>query len=185
MARAKRLQTTMIAGKLLAEASKIDPADSLGYRRTREQEFKENNYHIRKEAIDLLELFLIMNREIGGDFAKNYIENHDNTDEDHQFQALLRLHIRACQTTHEILTLIKHGFADGAYARWRNLYETAAIALFIQQKNGAGERFLDYRHIEDYHRARTHQKYTKQPKYAELLHINPKTNEEMEILESK
>lgn len=174
------LRATSIGGRVFEEASKIDPYQSLQYHRTREQAFKQRNYENWQEGIDLLEQFLLMNREVGEDFAQQYIENNEIS-EDYQFKALLFLHARACLTSHEILTQIKGGFADGAYARWRNLYETAATALFIKQEGDAGERFLDYRYIEDYHRAQTQQEYVENGK----LDIKSATEEEMQILKDK
>lgn len=173
--------TTQLGGKILAETTQIDPYQSLEHQRTKQQEQKKQRYQQWQQGIDLLEHFLITNREAGEDFANEYIQNNDDIDEDHQFQALLLLHARACQTTHEILTLIKNGFTDGAYARWRNLYETAAIASLIADKDDAGERFLDYRIIEDYHRAQTHQDYAKNGK----LPLQPLSEEEMQKLEDK
>lgn len=171
-------RTTSIGGRLLAESAKIDPTQSLQYQRSQEHGFKRRNYERWQQGIDLLERFLIFNREAGEDSAKDYIENNE-VSEDYQFKALLFLHARACQSTHEILTLIKNGFADGAYARWRNLYETAAIASFIKQEKEAGERFLDYRHIEDYHRAQTYQEYAETGE----LPLQPFTEEDIQILE--
>lgn len=51
------------------------------------------------------------------------------------YNALLPIHARACQEYLEILCLCKNGFADGAYARWRSLYELSIISDFIR-KNG-------------------------------------------------
>ena len=51
---------------------------------------------------------------------------HHNT-----FTAMLHIHGRALQEFLEIITLMKNGFADGAYARWRSMYELSIIASFI------------------------------------------------------
>ena len=48
------------------------------------------------------------------------------------FLALQHLHGRACQMFLEILTLLRNGFGDCAYARWRSLYELICIAYFIK-----------------------------------------------------
>lgn len=47
------------------------------------------------------------------------------------FQTLQHLQGRACQIYLEILELVKGGFADGAFARWRSLYELCCIGQFI------------------------------------------------------
>ena len=43
------------------------------------------------------------------------------------------IHGRALQEFLEIITLMKNGFADGAYARWRSMYELSIIGDFITQ----------------------------------------------------
>lgn len=48
------------------------------------------------------------------------------------FLALQHLHGRACQMFLEILTLLRNGFGDCAYARWRSLYELSCVAYFIK-----------------------------------------------------
>ncbi|WP_139275800.1 DUF5677 domain-containing protein [Ruminococcus sp. YE78] len=42
------------------------------------------------------------------------------------------MHGRACQIFLEIFHLMRLGFADGAYARWRTLYELCCCADFIR-----------------------------------------------------
>ena len=62
----------------------------------------------------------------------------ENIEEDHKilkqytFLALQHIHGRACQQYLEIICLMKHGFADGAYARWRSMYELSCIGEFIR-----------------------------------------------------
>lgn len=49
------------------------------------------------------------------------------------YQALSNIHGRALQIYAEIMCLNKNGYADGAYARWRSLYELSVIATFISK----------------------------------------------------
>lgn len=49
------------------------------------------------------------------------------------YRALLNIHGRALQIYLEIMCLNKNGFADGAYARWRSLYELSVISAFISK----------------------------------------------------
>lgn len=44
---------------------------------------------------------------------------------------LQHIHGRACQEFLEILYMLRFGFADGAYARWRSMYELGCFAKFI------------------------------------------------------
>lgn len=47
------------------------------------------------------------------------------------YHALRIIHGKAMQVYLEILCLNKNGFADGAYARWRSLYELSIISAFV------------------------------------------------------
>lgn len=49
------------------------------------------------------------------------------------YHALANIHGRALQIYAEIMCLNKNGYADGAYARWRSLYELSVIATFISK----------------------------------------------------
>lgn len=53
----------------------------------------------------------------------------------YKFTVLKQIHGRACQQYLEILHLIKGGFADGAYARWRSLFELSVISEFIKNNH--------------------------------------------------
>ena len=52
-------------------------------------------------------------------------------EKEYRFLALREIHSRACQQFLEIIYLMKAGFADGAYARWRSMYELSVVAEFI------------------------------------------------------
>ena len=70
---------------------------------------------------------------------------HHNT-----FTAMLHIHGRALQEFLEIITLMKNGFADGAYARWRSMYELSIIASFITE-NGekVAKEFIEASESDD------------------------------------
>jgi hypothetical protein len=62
---------------------------------------------------------------------------------------LIRLLVRGCQVTDEIICLLENGFADGAMARWRTLHEIAVVAAVISQYGEAiAERYMDHQAIE-------------------------------------
>lgn len=54
-------------------------------------------------------------------------------EENYTYHALQHLHARSLQMYAEIMCLNKNGYADGAYARWRSLYEVSVIASFISK----------------------------------------------------
>lgn len=112
--------------------------------------FKERLNELWKTPLQLLELYLLLTIEKGSKFNK---ENHQNASEqnDYVFKVLVRLHSKTCLIGNEILTLMKNGYASGAFARWRSLHETAVTGLFISKHgNEIAERYLDYRYIESY-----------------------------------
>jgi hypothetical protein len=62
---------------------------------------------------------------------------------------LIRILVRGCQVTNEIICLLENGFADGAMARWRTLHEFAVVAAVIAQHGeDIAERYLDHQAVE-------------------------------------
>ncbi len=82
------------------------------------------------KGLDPLRMMLTASREIGQDFADRLARSKAKKGVAKR-HALMILHMRACQTTLEILTLLENGLADGAYARWRTLYEISVVAFVI------------------------------------------------------
>ena len=72
--------------------------------------------------------------------AEYYVEHVSRIDNDEREQktwrywALRNIHGRGMQIYLEILELMKGGFADGAYARWRSLYELTVYGSFITEQ---------------------------------------------------
>jgi hypothetical protein len=93
-------------------------------------------------GLDPLRMMLIAAREIGSEFSTRLSRSRAKTGIAKR-EALLVLHVRACQTSHEIIVLLENGFADGAYARWRTLYEISVVAFVIERfGDGLAERYL-------------------------------------------
>jgi len=141
---------------IMAEATKIlhaikeDAHNTLAQEAAERIGFEERHYAAWKEPLDLLELFLLTTIDIGGDFNHKYRPEAAKNN-DFVFEVLTRLHGRACQVGHEILTLLKSGYADGANARWRTLHEIVVISYFIKEHGKEmAERYLLYDYIESY-----------------------------------
>ena len=49
------------------------------------------------------------------------------TNEDHRFEALVRLHGKAVMTAGEVMVLLRCGYSSGALARWRTLHEVWVV----------------------------------------------------------
>jgi hypothetical protein len=64
---------------------------------------------------------------------------------------MLRLHVRPCQVTHEIIVLLENGLADGAMARWRTLHEITIVAAIITRfGDEIAERYMYYQIVESF-----------------------------------
>lgn len=84
------------------------------------------------KGFDLLRMLLTACRELGEDTTKRL--GRSKASKNRTVRSLLvRLHARACQITAEIITLMENGFADGAMARWRTLYEVGIVATVIAE----------------------------------------------------
>ena len=66
-------------------------------------------------------------------FVNEYISDKEKKEKQYTFLALQYMHGRCCQEFLEILHLMKLGFADCAYARWRSMYELCCNAAFIKK----------------------------------------------------
>lgn len=97
------------------------------------------------KPLGMLRMLLAMSREFGAE-----IEKLKPAKKSHLDNVLLRLHVRACQVTAEIITLLENGYADGAMARWRTLHEISIVmALINEYGEQLAERYIAHRVVED------------------------------------
>ncbi len=109
-------------------------------------------------SLDLLEALITTSLEAGDKYHNENVQISDKNN--YLYEALFRLHAKACQTSSEILTLLRSGFADGAHARWRSLHEISIISYFISEHgNNVAKRYLDYQIVESYKAAIQFQEY--------------------------
>lgn len=82
-----------------------------------------------------------------------YVENLPDDEKSPRlstYTALSRLQKRAAQQYAEIITLVKHGFSDGAFARWRSMYELSVISSFIlKYGEEVAAKFIEASESED------------------------------------
>lgn len=105
--------------------------------RTKTSQFIAHNEQIWGKGFVASEAMYIISLELAQTF-NGYVTSlpqEDFSSKQFRYTALCAIHGRACQQFLEILHLLKNGFADGAYARWRSIYELSVIAEFIS-KNG-------------------------------------------------
>lgn len=85
-------------------------------------------------------------------FVDKNISNKLKAEKQYTFMALQYMQGRCCQEFLEILHLMKLGFADCAYARWRSMYELCCNASFII-KHGEliAKQYIEQSQTEDHH----------------------------------
>jgi hypothetical protein len=95
-----------------------------------------------------LRMLLTMSREWGQNAHDREISRKKNKTKQLR-KILIRLHVRACQVTDEIICLLENGLADGAMARWRTLHEIAVVAAVISKHGETiAERYLAHQAVE-------------------------------------
>lgn len=85
-------------------------------------------------ASEAMYILAVESAQLYGEYLDNQPEKRLK-DKEYRFLALREIHSRACQQFLEIIYLMKAGFADGAYARWRSMYELSVIAEFISHND--------------------------------------------------
>ena len=144
---------------MLASIKKDAFSGNLENAREDRRKFEERLSKHWGKPLELLELFIILATEAGADF-NSYFRNDAVKSGDAVFEALTRLHARACQVSSAILILLKSGYADDAHARWRSLHEIAVVSSFISQHGQKlAERYLLHELIQQYKLASEHQKF--------------------------
>ena len=105
--------------------------------RARASEFLARNEQIWAKGFVASEAMYILVLDFAQEFNEYIKENFSEKVKELQFRylALCEIHGRACQQFLEIIYLVKAGFADGAYARWRSIYELSVIAQFIKEND--------------------------------------------------
>lgn len=141
------------------------------------QQFEKRLQKHWQKPLTLLELFIALALEAGGDFNGSFRENAVRS-KDYRFEALTRMHARACQTASAILVLLRSGFADDAHARWRTLHEIAVVSMFIgDSSQDVAERYLLHERVQQYKSALQYRRHTK------ALGLDPIPQAEIDQLE--
>ena len=99
--------------------------------------FVVHNEQIWQKCFVASEMMYLIVLEAAEDYRKIFNELPDEQKREMQYRyiTICQLHGRACQQYLEILCLLKAGFADGAFARWRSMYELCVVAQFIKQND--------------------------------------------------
>jgi hypothetical protein len=110
-------------------------------------------------GLEPLRMLATIAREFANDMNRG-LGSAGGGDRPQTFSVLIKLHVRACQVTDEIICLLAGGFADGAMARWRALHEIASVAYLIEQHGEElAERYVAHQIVESRKAARQYEKH--------------------------
>lgn len=141
----------------LYEHFKINSKEILIEQNEYKKEFETRLYDRWKEPLDLLDGLIRISLESVDNHSKRTIKEGS---EDFKIVALLKIHARALHIANEILALLKAGYPDGAFSRWRSLHELAVISFFLNDNDCiVSKRYLEHETVTIYKDARDYQKY--------------------------
>ena len=105
--------------------------------RSNNAQFMIHNEQIWQKGFVASEMLYLIVIEAAEDYRKIFddLPNKQKQKIQYRYSAILQLHARTCQQYLEVLCLLKSGFADGAFARWRSMYELCVVAQFISKNN--------------------------------------------------
>jgi hypothetical protein len=143
----------------LLEGWKSQAEEVLGEQKSKRSKVSAEIHDVWAKALDLLDMLISVCMEEGARF-NDFFRGQDSENNDYVFEALTRLHARGCQVGFEIVSLLAHGFADGAHARWRTLHELTVVAIFLSERGQVvAERYLQHASIIAYAEAEQYQKH--------------------------
>lgn len=118
------------------------PARALADERAKASAFESRIAARWGRALDLFDL-TIENSFAAGEWINSTWRRAAAQRQDQKFEALIRLHGRAVQTTREVSVLLRSGYATGAMARWRTLQEIRVVAhLLAENDQELSRRYL-------------------------------------------
>jgi len=117
----------LIAASLVRILWRVSDMIKVVEKRETEQVIEELE-EVWEDALKTLHVAIVFATNVGTDFREKYYDNSDS-----MCEALVRLQARACRTANAVLVLLKAGYPDDAYARWRTLYEIEVVGAFIEK----------------------------------------------------
>jgi len=120
--------------KSWTEEQRLQQIDLVGFRERMEETWGK--------PLGQLRMLLTIGREWCGEAHREADDSATNGKSPFKI-LMVRLPVRSCQVTDEIICLLENGFADGAMARWRTLHEIGVVAAVISKfGDDIAERYL-------------------------------------------
>lgn len=130
-----------LAATKLCDLMVLNEADNVCQINKENEAFVERNYGRWQTGFMKLQMLREISLEAGMVFQKQFLQ-YPEYETDPLLGVLMRQHANACRITGEIIWLLKGGYADGALARWRTLFEISVNCLVVR-KYGC-EAAVDY-----------------------------------------
>jgi hypothetical protein len=172
------------ATDVLVASLRRGQANMLRGNRRRDATFRRRLRKRWGKALDALYTAIVLAEEMGADHDRRNALLLSQEGDDTLFEALTRLHARACRIAFEVHALLEAGFAAGGLARCRTLHEIAVTALLLEQSGkrpdhqDIGERYLLHDVVINYKDALQYQSN------CEALGYEPYTEAEMTALKA-
>ena len=152
-------EATAKAAAHLLERLKARAGEMLSDRRRIGRGFLKRQREKWGKPLDQLFMVLEAAREAGEEYNQSF-EGIAAAEQDFLFDALRRLHARACLVASEVLSLMEGGYASGAMARWRTLHEITVVGCFLREKGKhIAEKYLLHHVVDTLKAAEDFQKH--------------------------
>lgn len=157
-------------GKELIKALEKTSRKSLKAHRRLDRGFTRRNHKRWQQGFNNLYTMISVSGELVASAVKEIIDETGD-DQNPKLFALQCLNARGIRISRECLCLMESGFADGALARWRTLFELTVISNVIaQSEEQIAVRFLESRAVKS---SKEISKYVSFQKQANLVPISP------------
>ncbi len=98
------------------------------------------------EGLDFMRHLVLEWSAVAGEVGNGPFTSQDTA------RALASLIRRSFDIVGEVLVLARHGYADGALARWRSLHEVCVVAMYLAQRDErCSTMYLSHHKVEEYH----------------------------------
>jgi hypothetical protein len=143
------LEAISVTSPSIVKSLQTDAPRMLAEHRRLREGFENRLKWVWGEALDLLYEVMVSCAELGEAYGLAYREDAAN-DNDYRFDALVRLHARACLIASEIHALLRSGHGWGAQARWRTLHEISVVAAILGDNDQElSRRYLIHCNVEE------------------------------------
>lgn len=121
--------------------------------------FEQRNYQRWREGFDYLTALINSCAEIGEAASQHFQENIEVVG-GAKASAAITLHARCTRVAGEAFALMRCGYADGAFARWRTMHELYVTCIFIANSSEiVAQRYHDAWLLRRFKSAKEHQRY--------------------------